>query len=107
LRSVSSDGLIYIKEDLLIPHQYSFYDLIVTKARGKSGPLFDFGVHDDVRLIDDVRVEKSDSHPGKVVQRRWYDQNKHIFPASRWEVYDPKKSWNVYTIHGGEVNDKK
>lgn len=28
---------------------YSFYDLIVTKARGKSGPLFHFDVHDDVR----------------------------------------------------------
>ena len=28
---------------------YSFYDLIVTKARGKSGPLFHFDVHDDIR----------------------------------------------------------
>ena len=29
----SADNLIYIKEDLLIPHHYSFYDLIVTKVR--------------------------------------------------------------------------
>ena len=36
----------YIKEDLIIPNHLSFYDLIVTKARGKSGPLFHF----DVRL---------------------------------------------------------
>lgn len=34
---VSSDSLMYVKEDLIIPHHYSFYDLIVTKARGKSG----------------------------------------------------------------------
>lgn len=23
---------------------------------------------------------------GQVVERHWYDRNKHIFPASRWEV---------------------
>jgi protein FAM50 len=51
LRAVSSDNLLYIKEDLIIPHSYSFYDLIVTKARGKSGPLFHFDVHDDVRVV--------------------------------------------------------
>lgn len=39
---------------------YSFYDLIVTRARGKSGPLFHFDVHDDVRLINDARVEKDE-----------------------------------------------
>ncbi len=30
---------------------YSFYDLIATQARGKSGPLFSFDVHDDVRMV--------------------------------------------------------
>jgi protein FAM50 len=105
LRSMSSDGLLYIKEDLIIPHHFTFYDLIVTKARGKSGPLFHFDVHDDVRIgAIDSRVEKDESHPGKVVQRGWYERNKHIFPASRWEVYDPKVERNTYTIHGGEVN---
>ena len=29
-----------------------------------------------------------------------YERNKHIFPASRWEVYDPNKSYGSYTIHG-------
>ncbi|DBA03667.1 TPA: hypothetical protein N0F65_006846 [Lagenidium giganteum] len=107
LRGVSGDNLIYVKEDLIIPHHYTFYDLIVTKARGKSGPLFHFDVHDDVRLINDARIEKDESHPGKVVERHWYEKNKHIFPASRWEVYDPSVKWEKYTIHGGEVNGKK
>ncbi|KAF4041956.1 XAP5 circadian clock regulator [Phytophthora infestans] len=100
LRGVSAENLIYIKEDLIIPHHYSFYDLIVTKARGKSGPLFHFDVHDDVRLLQDRRVEKDESHPGKVVDRYWYEKNKHIFPASRWEVYDPNVVREKYTIHG-------
>mmetsp|Transcript_22046 Transcript_22046/g.46407 ORF Transcript_22046/g.46407 Transcript_22046/m.46407 type:complete len:394 (+) Transcript_22046:63-1244(+) len=106
--NVSSDALLYVKEDLIIPQDISFYDLIATRARGKSGPLFNFDVHDDVRLgVVDARVEKDESHPGKVVERRWYDRNKHIFPASRWEIYDPAKEYGTYTIHGGEVNKKK
>lgn len=105
--NVSSDALLYVKEDLIIPQDISFYDLIATRARGKSGPLFNFDVHDDVRLGPlDARVEKDESHPGKVVERRWYDRNKHIFPASRWEIYDPAKEYGTYTIHGGEVNKK-
>ncbi len=94
-----------MKEDLIIPQHFSFYDLIVTKARGKSGPLFHFDVHEDVRLLSDATVEKDESHPGKVVERRWYERNKHIFPASRWEIYDPKISREQmkYTIHGGET----
>ncbi|RWW11603.1 hypothetical protein GW17_00024772 [Ensete ventricosum] len=103
--------------------QHSFYELIINKARGKSGPvmlmltitaLFHFDVHEDVRTIADATIEKDEvqytfllphlttietlvilmkmfimnlqSHAGKVVERHWYEKNKHIFPASRWEV---------------------
>lgn len=91
---------------LTMPSQhYTFYDFIVNKARGKSGPLFSFDVHDDVRLLHDATKERDEvcnkvppkkshdltalvqSHAGKVVERSWYQRSKHIFPASRWEVY--------------------
>lgn len=98
LRGVSVDNLMYIKEDLIIPHHYTFYDFIVNKARGKSGPLFNFDVHDDVRMLADATVEKDESHAGKVVERSWYQRSKHIFPASRWEVFDPEKNYGKYTI---------
>ncbi|KAI0688259.1 XAP5-domain-containing protein [Cytidiella melzeri] len=98
LRGVSVDNLMYVKEDLIIPHHYTFYDFIMNKARGKSGPLFNFDVHDDVRLLADATVEKDESHAGKVVERSYYQRNKHIFPASRWEVYDPEKNYGKYTI---------
>lgn len=32
----------------------------MTKARGKSGPLFHFDVHDDVRMTIDTRIEKDE-----------------------------------------------
>merc|ERR1711909_210518 len=104
LKIVSGDQLMYVKEDLIIPQTNSFYDFIVTKARGKSGPLFTFDVHDDVRLVSDARIEKDESHAGKVVLRNWYERNKHVFPASRWEPYDPTKTYDKYTI--ADSNDK-
>ncbi|GAV77444.1 XAP5 domain-containing protein [Cephalotus follicularis] len=100
IRTTSVENLLYVKEDLIIPHQHSFYELIVNKARGKSGPLFHFDVHEDVRTIADATIEKDESHAGKVVERHWYEKNKHIFPASRWEIYDPTRKWERYTIHG-------
>lgn len=98
LKTVTADQLMYVKEDLILPHHNTFYDFIVSKARGKSGPLFTFDVHDDVRLINDASVEKEDSHAGKVLLRSWYERNKHIFPASRWEPFDPSKSYDKYTV---------
>lgn len=98
MKTVMADQLMYVKEDLILPHHYTFYDFIVTKARGKSGPLFQFDVHDDVRMISDASVEKEESHAGKVLLRSWYERNKHIFPASRWEPYDPTKTYDKYTI---------
>lgn len=37
----------------------------------------------------------------QVVERHWYERNKHIFPASRWEIFDPEKNYgDKYTIKG-------
>jgi len=99
LKTCTVDNLMFIKEDLIIPHHYTFYDFIVTKARGKSGPLFTFDVVEDIRMVNDASVEKEDAHPGKVCLRSWYERHKHIFPASRWEPFDPTKKWSKYTIH--------
>ena len=99
LRTASASSLLYVKEDLIIPQHHTFYELISTQARGKSGPLFAFGVVEDLRLgALDARVEKEDSHPGKILDARWYQRNKHIFPYSRWEVYQPGVARGKYTI---------
>ena len=45
---------------VLILQHYTFYDFIINKARGKSGPLFSFDVHEDVRMISDASVEKDE-----------------------------------------------
>jgi len=100
LRTLTTADLLYVKEDLIIPANVTFYELIKEKARGKSGPLFNFDVHDDIRMANDVRVEKDESHAGKIVDRKWYERNKHIFPACRWEMYSKDKTYDTYTVHG-------
>lgn len=34
-----------------------------------------------------------DSAETKVVDRRWYEKNKHIYPASLWNEYEPGKEF--------------
>ena len=70
----------------------------MNKARGKSGPLFDFGVSDDVRMVNDASKETTESHAAKIVERTWYERNKHVFPVNRWEVFDPTKDYGKYSI---------
>lgn len=43
--------------------------MILAQARGKSGPLFTFDVHDDIRVMHDASVETEESHAGKVLLR--------------------------------------
>ncbi|KAG7251625.1 hypothetical protein CRUP_002010, partial [Coryphaenoides rupestris] len=57
-------------------------EVLAQRLQRASGPLFSFDVHDDIRLVNDARVEKDESHAGKVVLRSWYEKNKHICPAS-------------------------
>lgn len=106
LRTVSLDNLMYVKEDLILPHNITFYELIKDRARGKSGPLFNFDVHEDIRMANDSRIEKDESHAGKLVDRKWYERNKHIFPACRWEMYSKDKTFDSYTVHGGDIQNK-
>lgn len=55
---------MYVKEDIILPHSVSFYDLIVNKARGKSGPLFQFNLQEHAVMSFDPRLQSQDSHAG-------------------------------------------
>ncbi|KAF2085170.1 XAP5-domain-containing protein, partial [Saccharata proteae CBS 121410] len=54
----------------------------------------------------DPKLEGFDEDPEmtKVVDRRWYDRNKHIFPASRWEEFDPEKDYKQGVRKDGQGN---
>ena len=46
--------------------------------------------------IPDTDLEGYDHDPNltKVVDRRWYERNKHIYPASSWEDFDPTRDYS-------------
>ncbi|CAF4734674.1 unnamed protein product [Rotaria sp. Silwood1] len=125
LKSASVDQLIFVKDDVILPHHYSFYDFIVTRARGRTGLLFTFteplkpnaiievpattttataptttnatNTNDSASSSNDNQSSgQTISHAGKICLRSWYERNKHIFPACRWEPYDPEKRWSTH-----------
>ncbi|KAK6755955.1 hypothetical protein RB195_014379 [Necator americanus] len=93
LKTCVPESLMFVKEDLIIPHFYTFQDFIVTKAMGKTGPLYEFDAAGDVRIRQDAALDCGEAHPAKVVLRNWYEKNKHIYPASRWEPFVPNKKY--------------
>lgn len=101
LRSVAVDNLMFVKEDTIIPPNITFYELIRDQVQGKAGgALFDFRVMEAIRTRTDIRKETQESHAGKIVDRKWYERNKHIFPACRWELYDKNKAFDGSAARG-------
>jgi protein FAM50 len=51
---------------------------------------------DQPATIPDSELEGFDRDPTllKVVDRRWYEKNKHIYPMSVWEDFDPAKDYS-------------
>jgi protein FAM50 len=79
LRHVTAPNLLLVKDDIMLPQAMSFYSLFVGHAHNGRGK----------RLIDvDAPSEAQKVHSAKVVQRSWYESNKHIYPANRWELFD-------------------
>jgi protein FAM50 len=82
LRHVTIPNLLFVKDNIMIPQGLSFYFLLVGRAHnGKGQILFQQGPCTD----------SGKAHAAKVVQRSWYESNKHIYPANRWEIFDDSR----------------
>jgi len=99
---IGVDDLLLVRGDTIIPHHYEFYYFIANKVRDPSRPerlLFDYsgtlllkGNKEEQPLLRKTKEEKIEGHDDdptftKVVDRRWYEKNKHIYPASLWREY--------------------
>ncbi|PSS05185.1 XAP5, circadian clock regulator-domain-containing protein [Coniella lustricola] len=51
------------------------------------------GITKSVADINTLEGAKDDPTFTKVVDRRWYERNKHIYPASTWQEFDPEKDY--------------
>ncbi|KAI1340322.1 XAP5, circadian clock regulator-domain-containing protein [Xylariaceae sp. FL0016] len=110
---VGVDDLMMVRGNVIIPHHYEFLFFIMNRTAGPAGKLlFDYtseapkpkdpdanGVSSGLQSIksqsDISSLEGASDDPSftKVVDRRWYEQNKHIFPASVWQDFDPEKDY--------------
>ena len=99
---VGLDDLLLLRGDTIIPHYYEIYYFIANKTPdpSRAGKAL-FGYSDTVPTKSEVeetpllrvpakeKLEGSDDNDEytKVVDRRWYEKNKHIFPASTWKEF--------------------
>ncbi|XWW98851.1 hypothetical protein V2A60_006854 [Cordyceps javanica] len=116
---VGVDDLMIVRGTVIIPHHYDFYYFIMNKSVGPGGKrLFDYSaeapekskaaseplpgglstaaeVKANKGLPDISTLEGADEDPleTKVVDRRWYERNKHIYPASTWQNFDPETDY--------------
>ena len=92
MKTAHVSNMMYIKEDMILPHDVTFHELMENKVRGKSGPLFAFHVSDEgSRQPNQGLGQQEEAHAGKVVESHWYGKNKHIFPAKNWIAFDKEK----------------
>ncbi|KAK2614800.1 hypothetical protein N8I77_001601 [Diaporthe amygdali] len=120
---VGVDDLMLVRGTMIIPHHYEFYFFIMNKTVGPGNVrLFDYSAEAPTKiprasgspepppnplstpagkggintnLVDINTLEGADEDPAftKVVDRRWYERNKHIYPASVWQEFDPEKDY--------------
>lgn len=120
---VGVDDLMLVRGTMIIPHHYEFYFFIMNKTLGPGNqPLFDYSAEAPAskeaiedpgsapidplstaskggiqHTVDINSLEGASDDPTftKVVDRRWYERNKHIYPASVWQDFDPEKDYRT------------
>ncbi|KAI1123458.1 XAP5-domain-containing protein [Nemania abortiva] len=116
---VGVDDLMMVRGNVIIPHHYDFLFFIMNKTLGPSGSiLFNYDaeasrpppaqpIANDDRTspplplssaltrtpVDSLEGASDDPTLTRVVDRRWYERNKHIYPASMWQDFDPEKDY--------------
>lgn len=109
---VGVDDLMLVRGSLIIPHHYEFYFFIMNKSTGPEGKsLFDYSAEAPLKDVSDSALSpiggvlkggpdinslegaSDDPTLTKVVDRRWYQRNKHIYPASVWQEFEPEKDY--------------
>jgi protein FAM50 len=115
---VGVDDLMLVRGEVIVPHHYEFYYFIANKVPNPSkegGLLFDYQGTVDLKKLQEEAVvllrvpdqkrpdlEGHDDDPNmtKVVDRRWYEKNKHIYPASVWKEFKIGKDFEELAKSG-------
>ncbi|OQO00271.1 hypothetical protein B0A48_14058 [Cryoendolithus antarcticus] len=121
---ISVDDLMIVRGEMIVPHHLDFHHFIVNAALSYHGPLFPYSADvttstpardlsradstslpaglttaDELHAVPatpDADLEGFSDDPAltKVIDRRWYEKNKHIYPMSVWEEYDASRDYS-------------
>lgn len=94
IRDVAAEKLLFAKDDIIIPHEMSLYYFQAHEVRGKFGLLFEFYDPENMNRLRN----KNDVRLGRIVTRKYAENNKHIYPCSKWELYDPERDVSPLTL---------
>ncbi|KIX04350.1 uncharacterized protein Z518_05218 [Rhinocladiella mackenziei CBS 650.93] len=109
---VGVDDLMCVRSEVIIPHHYEFYYFIANKIpdpKRDGRLLFEYSGTapqkqdgEEGRLLrvpgkQDLEGHNDDPTLTKVVDRRWYEKNKHIYPASVWKEFKAGKEFEEMT----------
>jgi protein FAM50 len=78
LQHTTVSNLLLVSNNILVPQSCTFHRLIVGKAHNNKG--------DTLFALEGQPTGKL--HTVKVLQRQWYESNKHIYPANCWQMFD-------------------
>lgn len=106
---VGVDDLMCVRGEVIVPHHYEFYYFIANKIADPTREghlLFEYSgtatkkaEEAEASLLrvpgKEAQLEGHDDDPTltKVVDRRWYEKNKHIYPASVWKEFKVGKEF--------------
>ncbi|KAL6244225.1 hypothetical protein RBB50_009095 [Rhinocladiella similis] len=103
---VGVDDLICVRGEVIVPHHYEFYYFIANKILDPAREgrlLFEYSntvvkKDEDAPLLrvpgqEEIEGQNDDPTLTKVVDRRWYERNKHIYPASVWKEFKVGKEF--------------
>lgn len=77
MRHAAVSNLMVVAHDIMIPQACTFHKLIVGKAHNGKG-----------EVLFELNNQSKSAHSIKVLLRSWYESNKHIYPANRWQLFD-------------------
>ena len=100
---IGVDDLMLLRGEVIVPHHYEIYYFIADQTPDpfrQGRRLFEYAGtakkeaegSEEVPLLrvpGQEKLEGQDDDPvyTKVVDRRWYEKNKHIYPASTWKEF--------------------
>jgi len=94
-----SQNLIFIAAEFIVPDHLKFFELMQFKYTN-GVPIFIFSKDQK----DPKEGKELPIVPITVMERSWYEKNRHIYPQSRWEVFDDLKAYSDPRFSSREKN---